>query len=124
MPSDDRSVPTDPDLISGRRRFLMLIGTTGLLGAAGPVLALAQGSATVPRAKSAKPAAPAKTEEAPISQDARILSKVIQRRYGKHLDAEQLESVTRDLDGDVQAGQRLRAFKLENAAEPDFTFRA
>lgn len=116
----------------GRRAFLKLIGVTGMLGTIAPALAWAQSAgsgaakAKPSRTKPAKPAKPA-TSTAPeekISDDARALASIIERRHGKHLNAAQLESVTRDLDGDLQSGQRLRAVKLRNADEPDVVFKA
>ena len=48
---------------------------------------------------------------------------IVRRRYGKHLTPEKLEAVTREMDGRVQGGKRLRESKLANGDEPDFTFR-
>ncbi|HYM81965.1 MAG TPA: twin-arginine translocation signal domain-containing protein [Candidatus Limnocylindria bacterium] len=113
-----------------RRRFLQLIGAAGLVGSLASPLALAQSAAprsNRPRKPAPKPqpvASPAPDTKEEISEDARALASVIRRRYGKHLSREQLESVTRDLDGDLKAGQRLREAKLKNSDEPDFTFGA
>ncbi|MGH7729947.1 MAG: hypothetical protein ACRENJ_01705, partial [Candidatus Eiseniibacteriota bacterium] len=65
----------------------------------------------------APPAAPAE-----ISEDARSLADIVRRRYGKHLTSDQLEAITRELDGRLQGGKRLRDSKLLNGDEPDFTF--
>lgn len=116
--------PSIPD----RRRFLKTVGLAGLSSALAPtVLALAQmpmpippGGATPAKADSA--AAAAAPPE--ISEDARSLAEIVRRRYGKHLTPEQLEAVTRQLDGVVQGGKRLRETKLANGDEPDFTFHA
>ena len=118
--------------VPGRRRFLQVLGLTGLFQALSAPLALAQSGSkppAKPRAKSAakpatkpQPATPPKPEDE-ISEDAKALASIIKRRYGQHLDEKQLESVTRDLDGDVKAGQRLRQTKLTNGDEPDFTFK-
>jgi hypothetical protein len=62
-------------------------------------------------------------EEEP-SEDARALSGIIRRRYGQHLDADQLGKVTEDIDGGLQLGLALRGVKLGNHEEPDFTFKA
>jgi len=118
--------------VPGRRRFLQWLGVASLFQALSAPLALAQSAAkntkrvSKPRPKpSAKPqpASPPMPEEE-ISEDAKALASIIKRRYGQHLDEKQLESVTRDLDGDVKAGQRMRQTKLANADEPDFTFKA
>jgi hypothetical protein len=117
--------------LPGRRRFLKVLGMTGVLGTLGPALAMAQTASG--GAKPAKPAAKRPTKpaapvappanEVKISDDARALASILERRYGKHLNAEQLASVTRDLEGDLQSAQRLRAVKLLNADEPDVVFK-
>ena len=110
-----------------RRRFLQLAGL-GLSTAALAGPALAQTStppATPPAAPAATPPAAAAPEgPPPISEDARALAEIVRRRYGKHLTPDQLEAVTRELDGRVQAGRRLKDLKLANSDEPDFTFHA
>lgn len=107
-----------------RRRFLRTIGLAGLSSALTPT-ALALAQATTPSgaahsAKSDSTAAPAAPSE--ISEEARSLADIVRRRYGKHLTPDQLEAVTRELDGRVQGGKRLRESKLANGDEPDFTF--
>src|SRR5438876_171012 len=59
-----------------------------------------------------------------ISDDARALAEIVKRRYGQHLTAEQLESVTKEIENRLQGGKALRAAKLANSDEPDFVFRA
>ena len=122
MDSVPRSLPL------ARRRFLQLAGL-GLSTAFGGA-ALAQTSPTPPPATppaatpATPPAAAAPEGPPPISEDARSLAEIVRRRYGKHLTPEQLEAVTRELDGRVQAGRRLKDLKLANSDEPDFTFHA
>jgi len=120
-----------PD-VTDRRRFLKLVGMAGLTSTlAGAPLALAQPTRS-PGSKVAKPVpvpepvAPAPRDDKPpeISEDAKTLAGIIERRYGKHLNTKQLEAVTRELNDRVQAGQRLRAVKFGNHDEPDFTFKA
>ena len=110
-----------PDALD-RRRFLRVVALAGLgVSAAGPALA----QSSTPAAAAAPPAAPAPNAPEPISEDARALTGVLRRRYAAHpLDDAQWESVMRDVDGDLGSGKRLRAAKLENADEPDVTFRA
>jgi hypothetical protein len=117
--------PPVPD----RRRFLKTVGLAGLSSALVPnALAFAQsatppgGSASAKPDSSAAAAAPAGPTE--IAEDARSLGEIVRRRYGKHLTPEQLEAVTRELDGRIQGGKRLRESKLANGDEPDFTFHA
>jgi hypothetical protein len=116
--------PSVPD----RRRFLKTVGLAGLSSALAPtVFALAQSVTPPSGAVPTKPdstAAPAPASPPEISEDARSLAEIVRRRYGKHLTPEQLEAVTRTLDGGVQGGKRLRESKLTNGDEPDFTFHA
>jgi len=116
-----------------RRDFLKLVGAAGLASTLVPALALAQsaGSAggagkVIPKPKpTPQPVAPATPDEpAPISDDAKALASIIERRYGKYLDAAQLEQITKDLDQRIQGSKALRAVKLANSDEPDVTFRA
>jgi len=111
---------------SGRREFLKLVGLAGLsstLGAPARVFAQAAKSAAVPAASdTSKAAAPAGPQ--PPSEDALALAMIVRRRYGQHLNADQMKAFTDELDNRIQAGQRLRAVKLANGDEPDFTFHA
>jgi len=110
---------------AGRRRFLQLVGMAGLASAIQPGLSLAQSrTPEVPKT----PTAPDSVRTAPqqpaaISEEARILAGLIERRYGKHLNPEQLEAVTREIDNRLQGGKRLRESKLANGDEPDVVFR-
>ena len=125
MNSDDASYD--------RRRFLQLMGF-GISSAALalPAKALAQarsaGSAPADSAKASAPAAPAgaaaPATPPPISEDARSLAEIVRRRYGQHLTPDQIEAITRELDGRIQSGRRLRDLKLANGDEPDFVFHA
>ena len=119
MNSDDSSYD--------RRRFLQLMGfglSSAALALPGNALAQvrAAGVATADSAKAAAPAAPAAPP--PIAEDARSLAEIVRRRYGQHLTPDQLEAVTRELDGRIQSGKRLRDLKLANGDEPDFVFHA
>jgi hypothetical protein len=111
----------------GRRRFLKTVGLVGLSSALAPAArVLAQASGSPGGSAAAKPdtaAAPMGAAQE-ISEDARALATIVKRRYGQHLSAEQLEAVTRELDGRIQGGKSLRAAKLDNADEPDITFHA
>ncbi|MGB8508320.1 MAG: hypothetical protein WCD76_07940, partial [Pyrinomonadaceae bacterium] len=51
-------------------------------------------------------------------------AEVARARFGGQLTPEELERVTRDLEGNVRAAERLRTLKLKNADEPDFVFSA
>ena len=126
-------MPRSPEPSEARRRFLKTLGLAGLASAMAPAAnAIAQSSASgpaiyppgVPPPKGAPsavaPGTAAKPE--PPSEDAQALAAIIRRRYGKHLDHKQIESITGDFDGDLKAAQRLHDVKLANGDEPDFIF--
>ncbi|HET7224642.1 MAG TPA: hypothetical protein VFK69_02920 [Candidatus Eisenbacteria bacterium] len=106
-----------------RRQFLHTLGLAGLTAAVRPAMALAQSSAPPPKPVEAKPApAPAATKPEAPSEDARALAAMLGRRYSQ-LTPEQVELIAKDIDGDLQAGKRLREAKLANSDEPDVVFR-
>ncbi len=121
---------------TGRRDFLKLVGLAGLtttLGAPARAVAQAAKSMSGAPADSAKAAAgamaaPADTSKTeapkPPSEDALALAMIVRRRYGQYLDADQLKSITDELDSRIQAGDRLKSSKLVNSDEPDVTFHA
>ncbi len=120
-------LPSDPSTDHERRRFLKLLGLVGMSSALGTAaLPLASAEAATPAPKPAAPAPPAAPANPPleISEDAKALAAIVQRRYGTHLDPKQLQSVTEDLEQGIQSGKRLRAVKLANGEEPDTVFRA
>ncbi|GAC1396418.1 MAG: hypothetical protein NVSMB56_11120 [Pyrinomonadaceae bacterium] len=49
---------------------------------------------------------------------------VMRAKFGDKLSVEEFARVKRDLEGNVRAGDTLRAAKLTNADEPDFVFSA
>lgn len=110
-----------------RRRFLKAIGLAGIGSTLVPqAIALAQTAKTA-APPAATPATPdtAKAAQPPeISEDAKALAAVIQRRYGQYLTPDQITSITKDFDGDIKAARRLHDVKLANGDEPDFTFHA
>jgi len=109
-----------------RRRFVQLMGWAGVVAMARGGPALAQAAAKT-RAKANPPPSPppAGGDQPPeISEDARALAAITRRRHGQHLNAEQIESIAKDFDGDLKAGKRLRDVKLSNSEEPDVTFKA
>jgi hypothetical protein len=107
-----------------RRQFLRTVGLAGITTAlVAPALSRGQGAA--PPAAPAAPASPApdaaRVAPPEIGEDARALAGIIRRRY-RHLTQEQLESVARDFNGDLEALERMRQVRLANGDEPDFTF--
>jgi hypothetical protein len=108
-----------------RRAFLKL-ATAAAAAAAVPATALAQAPATPPATPPAAPAAtppaaPAVPEHS--GSEARLLTEVLRERYPDRFTETEWTSIVGDFDGDIGAGKRLRAVKLANADEPDFTFR-
>ena len=113
-----------------RRAFLKL-ATAAAAATAVPAAALAQVPATPPATPPAAPAAtpPATPPAAPAApehsgSEARLLTEVLRERYPDRFTEAQWTSIVGDFDGDLGAGKRLRAVKLANADEPDFTFGA
>jgi hypothetical protein len=110
-----------------RRRVIKWIGLIAAAPAVGRApLAFGQSAGAPPLKGQPAAAAPPSAPEPPaeISPQARSLAEVVRARYGDHLDDAQLQEVTKDLDRVVKNGERLRAAKLANADEPDFTFGA
>ena len=96
-----------------RRAFLHLAAVAAT-AAALPAPALAQAPAPAP-------AAPAPPEH--TGSEARLLTEVLRQRYPDRFSEAQWGSIVGDFEGDLAAGKRLRAVKLLNGDEPDFTFR-
>lgn len=116
-------MPQTPDPSVPRRQFLKTVGIAGLSTALTPAaLAFAQSAPPPAGAKLDSTKAPPPAPPAPPGEDAKALTSIIERRYGKHLTKEQLESIAKDFEGDLRATERLRAVKLQNADEPDVTF--
>ena len=106
-----------------RRAFLKL-ATAAAAATAVPVTALAQAPATPPATPPAAPAAPvAPSPPEHSGSEARLLTEVLRERYPDRFTEKEWTSIVGDFDGDLGAGKRLRAVKLANGDEPDFTFR-
>ena len=113
-----------------RRRFLMLMGlacaTTALahpaVGFAGPTPA-GQPAPTPSPATAVTP--PVASDAAkPPSAEALALAQLVQLRYPNALNAEQLKSLTEDLDSRLDSGRALRKLSFANGDEPDMIFHA
>lgn len=126
------SLASKKDSATSRRRFLQLVGLAGITSAVGSsMIAWAQSGPPGVNVKPKKPSAPkapadttAAAKPPEISEDAKALAAIVERRYGKHLNSEQLEAITTELNNRIQGGALLRAVKLGNSEEPDFTFKA
>jgi hypothetical protein len=99
-----------------RRLFLNKISTAGaaaLMAAHLSPNALAQTPSPSP-SPSPTPAKPSPLAEA--------YAEVVKQRFGAHINAGQWDQIRRDVEGNVRTADRLRAYKLKNADEPDFIF--
>ena len=115
---------------ASRRRFTKTLAAAAL---AAPAAALAARAQTPPA--TTEPAAPPNPQTTPTpapqqqgppqpSPLAEAYGEVARLRFGDRLSPEQMQAVKRDLEGNVRTAERLRAFKLKNADEPDFAFEA
>ncbi|MGH7741452.1 MAG: hypothetical protein ACRENS_05455 [Candidatus Eiseniibacteriota bacterium] len=112
-----------------RRDFLKLVGLAGLSTTlAAPARSFAQAAKSIAapadsaKMKSAAADTTQSEENKPPSEDALALTMIVRRRYGQHLNADQLKSITEELDFRIQSGERLKAAKLTNGDEPDVVF--
>jgi hypothetical protein len=106
-----------------RRQFAKSVATSLL---AAPLAASMVKAQTPTKPKEAT--APPNPQQTPTPQKpsplAEAYTEVARVRFSEKLTPEQLEQVRKDLDGNVRAADRLRAVKLKNGDEPDFTFSA
>jgi hypothetical protein len=117
----------DSYLQTTRRRF-----TTSVAAAlvAAPLVAASRRDASTqtPPATREAPAppnpqpSPTPAQQQPPSPLAEAYAEVARQRFGERLTPAEMERVKRDLEGNVRTSERLRASKLKNADEPDFTF--
>jgi hypothetical protein len=106
---------------TSRRRFAKTVA--GAVVAAAPFVAAAALNAQTPPATKQAPAPPnPQPTPTPPSPVAEAYAEVARLRFGDKLTPEELARVKRDIEGNVRTAERLRAFKLKNADEPDFIF--
>jgi hypothetical protein len=112
-----------------RRRFTKTLAAAALAAPA----ALAARAQTTPATREATAPPNPQTTPTPAPQQqgpprpsplAEAYGEVARLRFGERLSPEQMQAVKRDLEGNVRTAERLRAFKLKNADEPDFAFEA
>ena len=124
MPRTDR-LPSEEPRHPNRREFLWTLGAASALPLAGPASVWAQPPSTpAPTPETPKPVPDADLEKAADAADARSLLDIVRRKFGSRLDAEQLDSIRDDLEGNMRMARTLRALPLGNADEPDVVFRA
>ena len=124
----ERKLNDESETRTSRRRFTKTLAAAVI---AAPAVASAARAQTPPKA--AEPKAPPNPQPSPTpspqgppkpSPLAEAYAEAARLRFGEHLSPEQLESVKRDLEGNVRTAERLRGFKLQNSDEPDFVFNA
>jgi hypothetical protein len=90
---------------------------------AAPLVASGRLNAQTPPATKQAPAPPnPQPTPAPPSPVAGAYAEVARLRFGDKLTPDELARMKRDIEGNVRTAERLRAFKLKNADEPDFIF--
>ncbi|HEV2800097.1 MAG TPA: hypothetical protein VGW12_06360 [Pyrinomonadaceae bacterium] len=117
----------EPDLRrTSRRQFAKTIAGAAL--AAPLVAAHVALRAQTPPATRQAPAPPnpqptpqqaAPPQPSPLAE---AYAEVGRLRFGDKLTPDELARMKRDVEGNVRTAERLRAFKLKNADEPDFIF--
>jgi hypothetical protein len=113
---------------TSRRRFTKTLAAAVIAAPAAAAVARAQ-TTTAPGESKAPPnpqPSPTPAPQGPPKPSplAEAYAEAARLRFGEHLSPEQLESVKRDLEGNVRTAERLRGFKLQNSDEPDFVFNA
>ncbi|HEX8139042.1 MAG TPA: hypothetical protein VF544_15850 [Pyrinomonadaceae bacterium] len=109
---------------ASRRRFTKSVATAI---ATAPLAVLMTKAQTPPAGKPTEAVAPPNPSPSPQqppkpSPVAEAYAQVVRARFGEQFTPEQLEQIRKDLEGNVRIADRLRAAKLDNADEPDFTF--
>jgi hypothetical protein len=107
---------------TSRRRFAKTIAAAIV---AAPLVAHATLHAQTPPATKQAPAPPnpqPTPTPAPPSPVAEAYAEIARLRFGEKLTPDELARMKRDIEGNVRTAERLRAFKLKNADEPDFIF--
>ena len=114
---------------TSRRRFTKTLAAAVIAAPAARSAARGQTSPATKQEPKAPPnpqPTPAQAPQGPPKPSplAEAYAEAARLRFGEHLSPEQLESVKRDLEGNVRTAERLRGFKLQNSDEPDFVFSA
>lgn len=108
---------------ASRREFTKTAAATLVSAPLAATLARAQTPATTkqaPAPPNPQPS-PAGSKPSPVAEAYR---EVARARFGSQVTDEQFEQIKKDLEGNVRVSERLRAVKLKNSDEPDFTFSA
>ena len=106
-----------------RRQFTKTVAATLLTAV--PLASSVASAQTPPATRETKapptPPTPADAAQTP-SPIAEAYMGVARARFGARVTPEELEKIKEGIAGNVRAAERLAAFKLKNADEPDFVF--
>ena len=108
---------------TSRRKFTKTVAAALVVAP----LASRLGSAQTPSRTKQTPAPPNQQPSLPPANPspvAEAYADVARARFGEHFTPDQFGQIKKDLDGNLRTADRLRAFKLKNADEPDFIFSA
>jgi hypothetical protein len=125
MKNPEHAVTAHVHARTSRRQFTKSIAATVLVA---PLIATTTTSAQTPPAASKQAPAPPNPQPTPAAPQnapspvAEAYAEVARLRFGEKLTADELARMKRDIEGNVRTAERLRAFKLTNADEPDFIF--
>jgi hypothetical protein len=108
---------------ASRRQFAKTIAAAIV---SAPLVAAGSLHAQTPPATKQAPAPPNPQPTPPAAQPpspvAEAYAEVGRLRFGDKLTPAELARLKRDVEGNVRTAERLRAFALKNADEPDFIF--
>lgn len=116
--------PVSSSARTSRRGFAKAVATTIVAAPLASRLTQAQKPATTKEPTAPPGPQPATAAAGKPSPLAEAYAEVARARFGERLTPEEFEQVKKDLEGNLQAAERLRAVKLKNEDEPDFTFTA
>ncbi len=112
---------------SSRRRFTKAVAAALVSTPLASVVSADAQTPTTPKQSPAPPTAPsppaANSQQKP-SPVAEAYAEVARARFGERVTPEEFAKIKSDIENSVRAAERLRAFKLQNADEPDFIFGA
>src|SRR5262245_47588189 len=113
---------------TSRRRFVQSLAAAAAIAPLATVLPAAAQTPTPPATPppTTPPAQPAgaNSVDPEVAAEAKLVTDMIERRFGSRFDQAQLQLIREDVEGNLGAGRALRKLELRNADEPDIVFRA
>lgn len=106
-----------------RRGFAKAIAATLI---AAPLATLSANAQTPSTTKQATAPPNPQPPSAPMKPSplAEAYAEVVRARFGDRVSPEDLSKITKDIESNMRAAERLRGYKLRNSDEPDFIFSA